>query len=80
MEEAWKTTGDCENCRRKPYCKKSCSRHKDAFKGYLWDKMVEKYGDEFAKEIDKEAFFAGLMGAVTNGSLQATADDVRMAE
>lgn len=80
MEDEWKTTGDCENCRRKPYCKKSCAKHKAAFKEYLWGKMVEKYGEEVANKIDKEAFFAGLLGAVSNGNMQATADDVPVAE
>lgn len=26
--EAWKDTGDCAECRRKDYCKKTCSANK----------------------------------------------------
>lgn len=80
MEESWKTTGDCETCRRKQYCKRSCSKHKEAFKQYIWDTMVERYGDEVTSKIDREAFIAGLMGAVRNGNVQTTDRDVQMAE
>ena len=80
MEEAWKTTGNCENCRRKPYCKKSCTKHKEFVQNRVWETMREKYGDEVLSSLDRAAFFAGLLGAIADGNVHCTDDGIPVAE
>ena len=31
MTEEWRLDGDCDNCRRRQYCKKTCKAHKERF-------------------------------------------------
>lgn len=53
--EAWKDTGKCSECRRKPYCHKQCRANREALKrlatGLIMEKFVERFGkvpEEFA--------------------------------
>lgn len=62
MADSWKIDGDCETCRKKPYCKKSCSKHKKMIKEYIWKRFQEKLTEQVKK--DKEA---GLLDDVCNG-------------
>ena len=69
MADSWKIDGDCETCRKKPYCKKSCSLHKKMIKEYLWKTFQERLTAQVQK--DKEA---GLLDDVCD----ASGDDVSL--
>lgn len=49
--DAWKDTGDCEECRRKKYCREMCSARKRRIKSILDAKFIrsEKTGNYYPK-------------------------------
>lgn len=49
MTEQWQLDGDCEVCRKKAYCRKSCSAHKTAIKKYIASTLKDKYGIDEGK-------------------------------
>ena len=48
MADSWKIDGNCENCRRKNYCSKSCTlnkrRREMIFHGVVGKKLEEMLG------------------------------------
>lgn len=65
MSESWKTDGDCETCRRKPYCKKSCTLHRKFVADYMKKSLAKFVGEKYAESLigdlsdeDKELFQA----------------------
>lgn len=49
--EQWKTDGDCDKCRREPYCKKMCSAtSKKLIK--LFKEGYKKYLEQHQKEVE----------------------------
>ena len=49
--DAWKDTGDCEECRRKKYCREMCSARKRRLKSILDARFIrsEKTGNLYPK-------------------------------
>ena len=45
MADEWLKDGDCDNCRRKKYCKNPCKAHKERFTRRVknimyWERMI----------------------------------------
>ena len=64
MADSWKTDGDCEVCRKKDYCNKSCTAHKKAVIKHIREKIVEKHGEEVSKSISDLAIMKLFARAV----------------
>ncbi len=64
MADSWKTDGDCEVCRRKDYCSKSCTAHKKAVMDYIRKTIAEKFGVGTAQSISEESIKMMLSAAV----------------
>lgn len=49
--DAWKDTGDCEECRRKKYCREMCSARKRRLKSIIDARFIrsEKTGNLYPK-------------------------------
>ncbi len=65
MEELnaeWKGSGDCRQCRRKPYCGAVCKAHKQFMKAELARRFVnacadavnKRYGGKDGKDADEK--------------------------
>lgn len=58
--EQWKSGGNCNKCRRKNYCKKSCTLHKREeeyrAKSYIAGVMNEMTGGVMEKQIYETVF------------------------
>lgn len=54
MSEQWKIMGDCNQCRRQPYCKTQCSANKkfliQMFKEQLRKKLEERRAADTAEK------------------------------
>lgn len=64
MADSWKSDGNCEVCRRKNYCTKSCTAHKKAVIDHICTKVAEKYGEETARGIPDAVIVSMLMASV----------------
>ena len=54
MADEWLGDGDCDNCRRKKYCKRPCRAHKERFARrvkniMLWERMVLAKGELYGE-------------------------------
>lgn len=52
--ERWLSDGDCNKCRRKPYCKKACTATKRALRSIISEMIRKQTGlDKIKAGLDK---------------------------
>ena len=44
MADSWLTDGNCQECRRKNYCKTECKKHRASVKRYMYNTMMSVTG------------------------------------
>lgn len=54
LSDQWKTAGDCNFCRRRKYCRKSCSLHKQRINAMIANTLSMELAKQYMKAVREE--------------------------